>query len=160
MNTKLISKMATALDTYKYHYGMGSKPDGAVILKHARNRGFMDNLAFKGISPQTLEEIGIHAFMTREEIIEILNKESEKEIPAISRSAIESILDFCEVSISESDEEDKDETKNELSGRKKRLTNRYNEIHHKVFSRIIDPFFDAVFRKIYTGSFFKKDKEK
>ena len=155
--------MTTALDIYKQHYGMINEPDGAVVLEHANRGGFSDNLSFNKISKRQLEDMGIMATMTREELVKCFKDEIGEAVKNkavnifISRTTIQKLINFCTYenigsqSTPKLDMEDKKVSQTSLIGVIKRMI-------HKANVSIIDPAADAIVRKVFTGSFRKPKK--
>ncbi len=155
--------MKTALDTYKSHYGMRNEPDGAVVLKCADNGLFFDNLLLQKITKKQLEDIGICAEMTREQLIDFLEFKKDRAEKGnvddffVSRLAIQRLINFCtyeDTGLAEIDESGKTDEKKQQSPLKETV----DSIAKKIDKHITNPFLDAIERRIFTGSFFRKKK--
>ncbi len=146
--------MKTALDEYKNRYGMRNKCDGAVVLKHAEHGNFRDSVMGTVLGVEQLKKLGVTEEMTREDITHRL-RTSDREVEQLAwihRYSIQLIFDFCttQVMASNSFYEEEPESPPKTA---------WNEILQKVDSGLIDPIFDAIGRKIHTGSFFRKSKK-
>ncbi len=156
--------MTTALDAYKFHYGMRNEPDGAVVLKCADNGVFFDNLLLHKITKKQLEDAGICAEMTREQLIDFLEFKKDRAEKGnvddflVSRLAIQRLVSFCTYdnpSLAKIDGTVEKDEKKQQSPLKETVDN----ITNRIDKHITNPLLDAIGRKIYTGSFFRKPKK-
>ena len=144
--------MKTALDILKPRHG--TKEDGETVLKHAELGNFRDSITNPILGSEQLKQLGITPEMQREEIIHKLRM-TTRETEALAyqhRYAIKQVIDFCATPVTQTSEFYEKEAKNPL---KETMDN----IVSKIDKHITNPFLDAIGRKIYTGSFFRKSKK-
>ena len=144
--------MGTALDEYKRYYGL--KHDGETVLRHAYRAHFRDSVTSDVLTADKLKDLGITAEMSREQIIDCLSGQpgtidkENKNVVQIYRYSLQQVIDFCS--------EKFDFIKADKPAEAKPIQK--TPFTERSFSKLIDPILDAVGRKVYTGSFFKKKK--
>jgi hypothetical protein len=145
--------MATALDAYKGHYGF--KNDGETVLRHAQFGHFKDVVTNERLTDEKLKELGVTAEMTREQILGCLSGKpgtidrQQENVVQLRRYVLQQVIDFCSR-----------QTEFVNSNRTSVQPARISEVPfmQKVHAQIVDPILDAIARKLYTGSFFRKKK--
>ena len=145
--------MGTFLDEYKRHYGL--QHDGAAVLKHAEHGHFRDPVTNDLFTADKLEKLGITAEMSREQVIDCLSgqpgtidKEQEN-VVMLHRYVLQQIIDFCSEKFVF---DDKNKPVQPAPSQEIPLMER-------ISLKIIDPIFDAIGRRLYTGSFKKRKRD-
>ena len=142
--------MGTALDEYKRYYGL--KCDGETVLEHAYRAHFRDSITNDTLTEKKLKDLGITAEMSREQVVDCLSGQPgavdrrDENVVQLYRYSIQQVIDFCSEQFVyiEENKPTQQQIIQEIP------------LMDKISMKIIDPIFDAIGRRLYTGSFRKR----
>jgi hypothetical protein len=142
--------MGTALDEYKRYYGL--QHDGETVLEHAYRAHFRDSVTNNILTADKLEDLGITAEMSREQVVDCLSGQPgaidrrDENVVQLYRYSIQQVIDFCSEQFAYIEENKP--VQQQISQK--------IPLMDKISIKIIDPIFDAIGRRLYTGSFRKR----